>query len=282
MHLVTGATGNIGRPLVDQLHVAGRDVRALVRDASRATDLPEGVDIATGNLDDVDSLATAMDGVDSVFLLHVGAGTTQTANVITAARAAGVRRIVLLSSVGVRILPIAGLIPATLSAREDLLRASGLDVTYLRPQSLMSNAFAWIDSIRSSNQVVDSTDPGRVVPVDPEDIARVATTVLTEAGHTGHGYILGGPEAMTVREQVETLSDVLGRKIEFVAITPEQAAQRAIENGVPARMAEATQALNEMFRGRLVGQTSDDIENVTGVAPARFRDWCERNVARFR
>lgn len=282
MYLITGPTGNIGRPLVEQLHAAGHDVRALVRDASRAADLPDGVDIAVGNLDDVDSLTAALKGVDGVFLLHVGAGTTQTGNMITAARAVGVNRIVLLSSVGVRILPIAGLIPATLAAREDLLRASGLDVTYLRPQSLMSNALAWADSIRADSRVVDATDPGLVVPVDPEDIARVAATVLTEDGHTGHGYILGGPEAMTVREQVAILADVLGRPIEFVAITPQQAAQRAIEHGVPARMAEATQALNEMFRGRLVGQTSDDIENVTGIAPARFRDWCERNAARFR
>ena len=201
---------------------------------------------------------------------------------IDAARSAGVNRIVLLSSVGARLIPIAGLIPGSLAAREDLLRASGLDVTYLRPTSLMSNALSWAGGIRENNQVVDPTDPGVQVPVDPDDIARVAARVLTEDGHVGHGYILNGPEALTVRKQVEILSDVLGRSIEFVAVTSEQAAKQAIERGTPVQLAEAMQNLNEMFRARLVGQISDDIENLTGIAPATFRDWCERHVDAFR
>jgi uncharacterized protein YbjT (DUF2867 family) len=282
MYLITGATGNIGQPLVEQLYKAGHAVRALVRDASRAELLSGGVDIAVGNLDDADSLATALRGVEAVFLLHVGAGTTQTQNMIDAARSAGVNRIVLLSSIGTRILPLGGFIQQTLAAREDLLRASGLEVTYLRPQSLMSNALAWADGIRDNNQVVDPTDPGRLVPVDPDDIARVAARVLTEDGHAGHGYILGASEALTAREQVEVLSDVLGRIIEFVAVTPDQAANQAIERGTPVPLAQAMRDLNEMFRARLVGQISDDIENVTGVAPASFRDWCERHVDKFR
>jgi uncharacterized protein YbjT (DUF2867 family) len=146
----------------------------------------------------------------------------------------------------------------------------------------MSNTLQWVDGIRNNNQVVDPTDPGRVVPIDPDDIARVAARVLTEDGHTGHGYILGGPEALTAREQVEILSEVLGQTIEFVAITPAQAAQRAIEHGTPAQFAKAVQDLNEMFRHRLVGQTSDDVENVTGVAPATLRDWFERHADEFR
>jgi uncharacterized protein YbjT (DUF2867 family) len=201
---------------------------------------------------------------------------------IDAARSAGVNRIVLLSSVGARIFPIAGFIPQTLADREDLLRASGLDVTYLRPQSLMSNALSWASGIREANRVTDPTDPGKVIPVDPEDIARVAARVLTEDGHAGHGYTLGGPEALTAREQVEILSDLLGRAIDFVDVTPEQAAREAIEQGTPEALAKATQDLNEMFRNRLVGQTSDDVENVTGVAPATFRDWAERHIDEFR
>jgi uncharacterized protein YbjT (DUF2867 family) len=281
MYLITGSTGHIGRGLVSQLHKDGHDVRALVRDASRADSLPDGVDIAVGDLDDADSVAAALRGVESVFLLHVGAGTTQTQILIDGAHAAGVTKIVLLSSVGARLLPLPGFIAETLAAREGLLHASGLEVTYLRPQSLMSNALAWTDAIRENNRVVDPTDPGRVVPIDPEDIARVASRVLTEDGHAGHGYILNGPEALTAREQVEILSDVLGRTIEFVPVTPEQAEKAAIERGAPAPMAAAMRSLNELFRTRLVGQLSDDVENVTGVAPASFRDWCERHADEF-
>ena len=281
MFLITGSTGHIGRPLVEQLHKEGHDVRALVRDASRAEVLPAGVDIAVGNLDDAGSIKAALSGIDSVFLLHVGVGTTQTQIMIDAARSTGVNRIVLLSSVGARLIPIAGLIPGSLAAREDLLRASGLNVTYLRPTSLMSNALSWAGGIRESNRVVDPTDPGVQVPADPDDIARVAARVLTEDGHGGHGYILNGPEALTAREEVEILSDVLGRTIEFVAVTPEQAAKEAIERGTPAQLAEAMQQLHEMFRARLVGQLSDDVENLTGVAPRSFRDWCEHHINEF-
>ena len=230
MYLITGATGNIGRPLIEQLHGEGHDVRALVRDPSRAELLPAGIDIAIGDLDDADSVIAALHGVDSVFLLHAGPGTTQTQIMIDAARDVGVKRIVLLSSIGARLIPnpMIGLI---LAAREDLLRASGLEVTYLRPNGLMSNALQWVDGIHENNSVVDPTDPGRQPVVDPDDVARVAALVLTQDGHVGHGYILNGPEALTAREQVEILSEVLGRDIEFVAVTPEQAAKEAIANG---------------------------------------------------
>jgi len=281
VYLITGSTGHIGRPLVQLLHREGHDVRALVRDPSRAESLPDGIDIAVGNLDDGDSVAEALRGVESVFLLHVGAGTTQTEIMIEAARSTGVRRIVLLSSVGARIVPVAGLIPASLTAREELLRTSGLDVTYLRPTELMSNALAWASDIRERNRVVDATDPGVLVPVDPDDIARVAARVLTEDGHVGHGYILNGPEALTARQQVQILSDVLGRTIEFVDVAPEQVAKEEIERGTPAQLAEAMRNLNEMFRARLVGQLADDIENLTAVAPRTFRDWCERHIHEF-
>jgi uncharacterized protein YbjT (DUF2867 family) len=282
MYLITGSTGHIGLPLVEYLHKEGHDVRALVRNASGAQLLPDGIDIAVGNLDDAETVVDALRGVDSVFLLHVGPGTTQTQIMIDAARSVGMTRIVLLSSVGARMIPVAGLIPQSLIDRESLLRSSGLDVTYLRPTSLMSNALGWADGIRDGNQVVDQTDPGVLIPVDPDDIARVAARVLTESGHVGHGYILNGPEVLSARQQVEVLSEVLGRAIDFVAVTPEQAAKEAIERGTPVQMAAAMQDLNELFRERLVGQIADDIENLTGLAPGTFRAWCERHVDEFR
>ncbi len=281
MLLITGSTGNIGSSIVKLLKEQGHDVRALVRSAARADLLPDGIDIAVGDLDDADSVAAALHGVDGVFLLHAGLGTTQTQIMIDAARSAGVRRIVLLSSIGARLRPLPT-IGETLADREDLLRESGLDVTYLRPNTLMPNALAWADGIRDENRVVDPTGPGRMPCVDPDDIARVAALVLTEDGHVGHGYILNGPEALTSREQVEILSDVLGRTIDFVDVTPEQLAQDSIERGTPVQLAEAMQNLNELFRAGRAGVIADDIENLTGVAPRTFRDWCERHVDTFR
>jgi len=282
VYLITGSTGNIGRPLVEQLHREGHEVRALVRDASRADLLPNGVDIAVGDLDEADSVIAALRDVEAVFLLHAGPGITQTQTVIDAARSAEVNRVVLLSSIGARLIPIGGLIQQTLAAREDILRKSGLDVTYLRPNGLMSNALSWADEIRTNNRVIDATDPGRQPVVDPADVVRVAALMLTEDGHVGHGYILNGPDALAAREQTEILSDALGRTIEFIDVTPGHLATDSIEHGTPAPLAEAMKSLNELFRAGRAGVIADDIENLTGITPGSFRDWSERHVNEFR
>jgi uncharacterized protein YbjT (DUF2867 family) len=188
---------------------------------------------------------------------------------------------VALSSIGARLRPLPT-IGAGLAARERVLRESGLEVTYLRPNCLMSNALWWAPSIREEGRVVDATDPGQMPCVDPDDIARVAALTLTRDGHAGHGYILNGPHALTAREQVEILAEVLGRPIEFVDVTPEQLARESIRRGSPVESAEAMQNLNELFRAGRAGVLADDIENLTGTAPGTFRDWCERHIDAFR
>ncbi len=112
----------------------------------------------------------------------------------------------------------------------------------------MSNALWWAPAIRGEGRVVDATDPGRMACVDPDDIARVAALTLTQDGHAGHGYILNGPQALTAREQVEILADVLGRAIDFVDVTPEQLARDSVQRGTPVEEAEAMRNLNELFR----------------------------------
>lgn len=124
MYLVTGATGNIGSALVNILHTQGHDVRAFVRDPNRATALPAGIDVAVGDLDDPAGVADAVHGVDGVFHMQAGHGTDQTRTMIDAAKSAGARRIVALSSIGARLS-----LPPTMGTwfedREELLRQSG-------------------------------------------------------------------------------------------------------------------------------------------------------------
>ncbi|GAA1879709.1 NAD(P)H-binding protein [Streptantibioticus ferralitis] len=280
MYLVTGATGNVGGPVARQLHEHGHSVRALVRDPSRAAGLPAGIELAVGNLDDPESVAKAVQGVEAVFLMQVGGGTEQTKKMIDAARAAGSPRIVLQSSVGARLFP-QGPIQAALAAREQIMRESGLGVTYLRPNGFASNALWWLDSIRAG-KVVDTTGDGRQGVIDPEDIARVAVATLTEDGHVGKGYFLTGPQALTAREQVEIIAEVTGRSIDFEDVTPHEFAQAAIRRGTPPEQAHAMESLNELFRAGRAGFVTDDVENITGAAPGTFRDWCERNVDAFR
>jgi uncharacterized protein YbjT (DUF2867 family) len=281
MYLVIGATGNIGGELVKLLLNQGETVRAFVRDASRAGQLPAGIDIAVGDLDDAASLTAAARGIDGVFFLQLAPVPPQAQNMVDAAQEAGVRKIVVLSSIGTVLEPhpvIGGMI----AQRDKMFRRADLDITYLRPNTLMSNALGWAAAIRDEDRVTDATDPGKIGPVDPFDIARVAALVLTEAGHAGHGYILNGPEALTAREQVEILAAALGRPIEFAAVTPEQFAQQSIADGTPTDRAAAVQNLNELFQAGRAGVLADDITNLTAVAPRTFREWCELHADAFK
>jgi uncharacterized protein YbjT (DUF2867 family) len=282
MYLVTGATGHVGGPVTRQLHEQGHGVRALVRDPSAAASLPAGIELAAGDLDDPESVSKAVAGVEAIFLMQVGGGTEQTETMIAAAQDAAVPRIVLLSSAGARLLPLDGNpMAAALAAREQVLRESGLGVTYLRPNAFASNAFAWRDSIRAG-KVTDPTGDGVLAVIDPEDIARVAVATLTEDGHVGKGYLLTGPQALTSREQVETIAEVTGRSIDFQDITPHEFAQAAIQRGTPPEQAQLMERLNEVLRARRSVNVTDDVENITGTAPATFRSWCERHADAFR
>ncbi len=145
-----------------------------------------------------------------------------------------------------------------------------------------SNALGWVPSIRGEGRVLDATDPGRLGVVDPHDVARIGALALTQDGHAGHGYILNGPQALTAREQVQTLAEVLGRPIEFVPLTPGELTRHSIEHGTPAEMAGAVQNLNELFRASRAGVLADDITNLTGLAPRTFRDWAAHHAGAFK
>lgn len=149
MILVTGATGNIGSALVRQLHGSGASpVRGLTRDAVRAS-FPGGVEAVEGDLARPASLKPALDGVHSLFLVP---GMGADADVLAAARRAGVEHVVLVSSITVRTHPH---LPAAAEnlAVERLLRDSGMSWTILRPTQFASNALWWAEAVREHRSI---------------------------------------------------------------------------------------------------------------------------------
>ncbi|MFD8942749.1 SDR family oxidoreductase [Streptomyces californicus] len=186
MMVVTGATGNIGRELVRQLHTEGRGsgVRALTRDAARARAvLPAGVDLAEGDLGRADSLKSALDGARSLFLI---AGVGDDAGILDVARDAGVEHVVLVSSITTVTHPHLGPARANLAV-ERRLRESGMAWTVLRPTQFASNTLWWAEAVREESAVrVPYPDIG-LPAVHPADIASVA-----RAGRGGAGPPRGG------------------------------------------------------------------------------------------
>lgn len=281
MLLVTGATGHIGRELTRELDVRGATFRVLVRDPARAASLPDRAERVVGDLDTPASLAPALDGVEGLFLLVPGTGIDHTEHAIAAAKAAGVRHILYLSSYAA----IGDPVPAMgrwHHEREQLIRACGIPATFLRPCGFMTNAFDWLPTLREGGYVLDPVGPGRAAPIDPADIAAVAAVTLTEDGHAGEEYLLTGGEAFTVAEQVQILAKAIGRDIEVrTAATPAEAVRFRYPHGAPQALADALTEGLTLMRADTAGVRSDTVWRLLGREPRTFADWCAGNAHAF-
>jgi uncharacterized protein YbjT (DUF2867 family) len=283
MIVVTGATGNVGRELVRVLAAAGEPVTATSRNVSEA-DVPEGVRQRRADLTDAESLRPVLDGADALFLQNGGAAAhlLPTAGILDAAKAGGVRRVVLLSSQAVATRPESPSHGGVGGAIEDAVRRSGLPWTILRPGGFHSNAFAWVPSVRRQRLAAAPFGDVGLPLVDPRDIAEVAATVLRTAGddHVEHHYVLTGPALSTPRQRAQSLADALGEPVRFVEQTPAEARAQLLAF-MPEPVADTTLAI-------LGAPTPDeqrvspDVERVLGRAPRDFAAWARSNAAAFR
>lgn len=279
MILVTGATGHVGAELVEQLLDKGEHIRFFTRDAHRAAHLGDRVEVAVGDLDQPDTLDAALEGVDRLFLVTIDFGTRQDENAVAAVRRAGVGHIVKLSTFG------AG--EPTLQvdqwhhAREQVIRASGLAWTFLRPGQFASNATQWAREIKEQGTVHYPGGDGKTAPIDPRDIAAVAAVALTGPGHEGQAYQLTGPDLLTVREQVGAIARVLGRPIAYVDIPVSAASDSMRRAGMPADLVDALVEMMEAVRDGHEVERTDTVERITGRPARIFEDWCHAHIAAF-
>lgn len=279
MIVVTGATGNIGLPLTQALAEAGAQVTAVSRHAAT---VPEGVRHVTADLASPASLEPALAGAKALFLLLSGdlhATGANPADVISAAVTAGVRRVVLLSTLGVATRPF-GTTRIAMRTLEDTLRGSGLDWVVLRPGGFASNALWWAESVRTQRVVAAPFGDTGVPIIDPADIAEVAAACLLDTRHNGGVYELTGPEVITPRRQTQAIAAALGEPVRFHELTRAEA-KAGMTLGMPAELADDTlDILSDPTPAEL--RISPDVERVLGRAPRAFGEWAERNVAAFR
>ncbi|NKE58765.1 NAD(P)H-binding protein [Lentzea sp. PSKA42] len=277
MILVTGATGNIGSVLLEELRVCGAGaVRGRTRDVARAK-FPAGVEAVEGDLTHAGGLDLALEGVRSLFLLQ---GFGAEAEVLEAARQAGVEHVVLVSSITVETHPH---LPAAQANRaaEELLKASGLAWTILRPTQFASNTVMWAPSIRDHGTVRAPYPDTGLPAIDPSDIAAVARAALTEPGHRGRIHPLSGPRRVTPREQVADIAAALGRELSFVEISREEAHQE-LASHLGDEIADAVLDLTGGDVNDELLAVRDTVERVTGRPATPFSQWATENVAAFR
>lgn len=281
MILVTGATGTVGRAVVNHLCELGEPVRALTRRPETAG-LPDDVDVVPGDLGAPADLVAALDGVDRAFLLSTGPEIPRHDTILaTAAAKAGVRHIVKLSSGRTGDETATDPIPAWHRAGEQAVRDSGVACTMLRPLGFMSNALHWAATIRDQDTVYAPFGQGRIAVVDPADIAAVAARSLVEPGHAGQVYTLSGPQSLSPGEQTEILSEVLGRRLRYVETSPADARAALLRFGVEPEMADAIMALRATALESFTSTAHPTVAAITGCPARSFRDWALAHRAEF-
>ena len=222
--LVTGATGNVGRFVVERLVAAGVRVRAMTRDPHKAR-FPQNVETVAGDLTDPAGLVDMLAGVDRMYLFPVASTARQ---VVDVARRAGVGRIVVLSSAAVT----SGADTTVHPPVERAVEQAGVEWTHVRPGEFMLNKlFLWGPSIRTDAVVYEPFPEAAWWPVHERDVAEVAAAALLEDGHHGRAYDLSGPELISRREQVEAIAAATGRAVRLEVVTPEQAREHYRRQG---------------------------------------------------
>ncbi|MGW2056269.1 SDR family oxidoreductase [Streptomyces sp. NPDC001840] len=281
MITVTGATGNIGRTLVELLAEAGEEVVAVSRrpqPAHRAA----GVRWAQADIGDAKSVRPALTGARALFILLAGELNSrgESPNVLLdTATDAGIERVVLVSSQVSTTRPEA-LSHARLREFEAAVRASGQSFTILRPGGFASNAFAWAETVRTERTVFAPFGDVALPVIDPADIAAVAAAVLREDGHAGRAYELTGPELISPRQQAAAISEALGEKVTFVELSREDAHARMAQF-MPEQIVTSTlDVLGVPLPAEQ--KISPDVATVLHRPPRPFAEWAARNLPAFR
>lgn len=229
---VTGATGQLGRLVIEQLkaRVSGQQsVVALVRDPAKAADL--GVEVRAADYDQPGTLAQALKGVDVLLLISsdaIGQRVPQHRNVIEAAKTAGVKRIAYTSILHADTTPIG--LGVEHHATETMIRESGLDHTLLRNSWYLENYAGAIAGALHAGAFVGSAGEGRISAASRADYADAAAVVLTSEGHAGKTYELAGDEAFTLADLAAETSRQTGRDLPYNNLP--QAAYAEVLTGV--------------------------------------------------
>ena len=279
MYLVAGATGNVGSEVVEHLLASGEKVRVFTRDAGKVARWGDRVEVATGDFGDAASFAKAIAGARGAFVMNGALDIAAFRQLVAAAKAGGTARLVFLSTI------LAGNPESEIGqlhkVKEDAIRESGLDGKFVRAGGFMSNSYQWAESIKAKGVVYNALGTGKSAPIAPEDIAAVAAKALTNGSVAGEIFEVTGAQLLSVPEQVDIVSRVLGKAVQCVDVPVESAVEGLIHNGVPAPVAAAVgqsfAAIRE-GRGKLVTET---VKKVTGQEPLTYDAWVKKHASRF-
>ena len=284
MILVTGATGNIGRPLVDALLGKGADVRAVTRDP-RAAALPAEVEVVEGDSSRPDAIAHYLEGVSALFLNPRAVGEGGAGELLALAREREVKRVVVLSAINVDDAPDEQ--PSRYNGDrnkevEEAAIASGLEWVSLRSNSLAANTLLpWGAQIRAGDVVRGPYATSAESLIHERDLAGVGARALLTDELDGSKLELTGPQSLTQEEMVTIIGDVIGRPLRYQELPPEMVVQSMVERGLSEPFVEAL--MTRYARG--VGHPAPvtrEVEEVLGRPTLTYAEWVADNANAFR
>ncbi|MCO1577042.1 NAD(P)H-binding protein [Crossiella sp. SN42] len=275
--LVTGATGSVGRHVVDGLLARGEQVRATTRDPGQAN-LPGAADVRQADINDPDTFLPALEGVAKLYLFPHFA---RLEYFLGKVKEAGVRRIVTLSSSST-----VQRLRTNKEAGDEHLRVeqavedTGLEWTHLRPGMFAGNTAEWAESIKLEGLAYGAYPQAAMAPIHERDIAEVGIAALLEDGHVYARYSLTGPETHTRVELVRIIGEVLGRELKFREQTPAEAVAFCRTLGYP----DDVITMIEGYRAeasRRPDEVTDTVERVLGRPALSYRQWVQDHADWF-
>src|ERR1700712_5365895 len=275
--LVTGATGAVGRQVVEQLVKRGADVRALVRDPAKAN-FPAGVTVVKGDLLDVDSLRSAFSGVSTLFLLNalVPEEFTQALTALNLAREAGIARIVYLSVIHsdryVNVPHFAGKFGV-----ERMIEQMGLNATILRPAYFMNNDLTIKDVVTGYGVYPMPIGSKGLAMVDTRDVGELAAIELLRREQAAAPLPLNrinlvGPDTLTGADVAAIWTDVLGRTIAYPG-DDTAGFEQNLRKFMPSWMAFDMRLMSERFLTDGMVPEAGDVERLTALLGRPLRSY---------
>lgn len=283
MILITGASGNVGKAVLQEVAKSGAKHRAMYRSAAEATKAPPGTETVIADFAKPETLGAALKGVGAVYLVcsPIPELPQLEGNVIDACVAAGVKHVVQNSAMGAGDYDKS--FPSWHRKVEDKLKSTRLTRTILRPNSFHQNVLAFFaETIRTQGVFYSSMRDSRNSFIDVRDIAVVAAKALAGGEHSGKIYELNGPEALNYTELAAKISKVAGREVKYVDIPMNAQRKAMLEQGMPEWLVTALLDLQQYYLNGKGGETDGLLQKLLGRAPIKMDEFLAKNAGEFR
>lgn len=276
--LITGATGGVGRAVLAGLLGEGATVRAMSRDPNKLN-VPGGVEVAAGDLNEPQTMRSVLQGVDAVFLYAQG---NNLPGLMAEMKRASVEFVAFLSTIDTtNEHDYAQHNRRRHLAVEEAIAAAGFRYTFLRPGAFATNALRfWRSSIMAEGVVRIPFPEAQQSPVDERDIAAVAVRALVSRKLDGQALVLTGPESLKQRQQVEIISNAIGRPL-CVETISEHEARFWLAQIIPQAYVDLLVAQWRDEVG-VASPVTDNVERITGRPATSYATWAMRNADAFR